>query len=134
MIEHLEVRVHVASISLINETIIVRSAFDLFFDVEGNKNIRTNIWSLEFTDLIPLITDDFHSLFNDFSGHFTRWNPASFSPDNKHLTFFFFLIFFKVMQSTFNENRVLVSIYDFNLNQIRFNCNIGCLGHRCTLK
>lgn len=51
MTEHLQIRVHIAGIALINQAIIIGYLLDFFFDIQDNKNIRINLFCFNFDNL-----------------------------------------------------------------------------------
>lgn len=51
MAEHLQIRVHIASVALINQAIVIRNVLDSLFDIQDNKNIRINLLCFNFDNL-----------------------------------------------------------------------------------
>lgn len=92
MVEHLEVGIHVAGVSLVNEAVVVGGTIGVLAKVEDNEDVGADIDCFDFCNFVELGSDYFHSLFNDFRGHLIRRNPTRFSPDDINFIFLFFLI------------------------------------------
>ena len=117
MVEHLEVRIHIACISLVDETIVVRGTLNLLSKIEDNEDVGVHIDSFDFCYFVELTPYYFHSLFNDFRGHLIRGNPTRFPPNNIHFVFLVGFVHNRFFTNfRFNRNCLGVLENGFNLN------------------
>lgn len=109
MIKHLEVRVHVASIALVDEPVVVRHAVHPRAEINGNEDIGVYFFGLDLVDFRVLVKQGFKALFIYFCGYFVVPHPIN---PPIHLEYFLaFLRSFPTVRNYLHVFRIVFFIF-----------------------
>jgi hypothetical protein len=80
--EHLEIGVHVAGVTLVDEPFVVVDGLYFLFEVEDQEDIGVNLFCFDFDDLYGFFrVYCFGCLFDGFGDHIVGVDPTHLSPN-----------------------------------------------------